>query len=260
MTKLAFSPQLRTDRAVISIRGEGALAFLHNLLTCDVVHMAVGEAAYGALLSPQGKILYDIFVFNAGEQVLIDCALEQRPALLQKLALYKLRAKLDIIARDDLSVVVGEDGFVDPRNAAIGRRQILAHSQFSAGDGYDALRIALGLADSLQDIGSNLLFPHEANFDLIGAVNFTKGCYVGQEVVSRMQHRGTARSRIMRIKCEPVAPAKGAEIRSGNILVGEVLSSVGQAALALIRTDRLAEVQVPLTSDQNPIMVLHDPR
>ena len=96
MTNLAFPPQLRPDRAVISIRGEGALAFLHNLLTCDVSHLTVGAAAYGALLSPQGKIQHDLFVLNAGDAVLIDCALEQRPALLQKLMLYKLNHILGI--------------------------------------------------------------------------------------------------------------------------------------------------------------------
>lgn len=246
MTNHSFSPQVRPDRAVISIRGEGALAFLHNLLTCDVAGLAVGQVAYGALLSPQGKILHDLFVFDAGESVLLDCAASQQAALLQKLMLYKLRAKLEIVARDDLEVAVGEEGYADPRNQALGHRFFAAAGSFNAGNGYDAARIALGLADSEQDIGSNILFPHEANFDLIGGVSFSKGCYVGQEVVSRMQHRGTARSRILAIECSSDAPAKGTEIRSGATLIGEVLSSVGQQALALIRTDRLAEATEPL--------------
>ncbi len=255
MTNLAFSPQLRADRAVISIRGEGALAFLHNLLTCDVAELAPGHAAYGALLSPQGKILHDVFVFNTGEVVLLDCALEQRAALSQKLMLYKLRAKLEIVARDDLDVAVGNEGFVDPRNAALGHRFFAAAGSFKTGEGYDAARIALGLADSVQDIGSNVLFPHEANFDRIGGVSFSKGCYVGQEVVSRMQHRGTARSRILPVVCSSDAPAKGSEIRSGAILIGEILSSSGSQALALIRTDRLAEASAPLLSGAISIQV-----
>jgi tRNA-modifying protein YgfZ len=255
MTNLTFSPHVRPDRAVISVRGETALAFLHNLLTCDVADLAIGQAAYGALLSPQGKILHDMFVLHAGEQVLIDCALEQRAALLQKLMLYKLRAKLEIVARDDLEIVVGDEGYLDPRHAAMGHRFFAAKGSFKAGDGYDAARIALGLADSVQDIGSNILFPHEANFDRLGAVSFSKGCYVGQEVVSRMQHRGTARSRILRVICDPASPSKGAEIRGGDTLVGEVLSSVGVNALALIRTDRLAEGVGPLTSGATHIQV-----
>ncbi len=255
MTNLKFSPQVRNDRAVISIRGEGALAFLHNLLTCDIAGLAVGQAAYGALLSPQGKILHDLFVLNAGESVLLDCAAAQRAALLQKLMLYKLRAKLEILARDDLEVAVGEEGFIDPRNAALGHRFFAAAGSFKAGVGYDAARIALGLADSEQDIGSGVLFPHEANFDLIGGVSFSKGCYVGQEVVSRMQHRGTVRNRILPIECSADAPAKGTEIRSGAVLIGEVLSSVGQKALALIRTDRLADATAPLLAGTISIQV-----
>ena len=255
MINLKFSPHVRPDRAVISIRGEGGLAFLHNLLTCDVVGLAMGEAAYGALLSPQGKILHDFFVINAGESVLLDCAASQRAALLQKLMLYKLRAKLEIVGRDDLEVVVGEEGYVDPRNAALGHRFFAAAGSFKSGEGYDAARIALGLADSEQDIGSGVLFPHEANFDLIGGVSFSKGCYVGQEVVSRMQHRGTARSRILPIECSSNAPAKGTEIRSGATLIGEVLSSVGQQALALIRTDRLAEATATLLAGAITIRV-----
>jgi tRNA-modifying protein YgfZ len=248
MTKQNFSSQLRPDRAVISVRGDGALAFLHNLLTCDVTGLAVGRAGYGALLSPQGKIQHDMFVFNAGEQVLIDCALEQRAALMQKLMLYKLRAKLEIVARDDLEVAVGDEGFVDPRLADIGHRFIAAVGSFKTGTGYDDARIALGLADSVQDIGSNILFAHEANLDQLNGVSFDKGCYVGQEVVSRMQHRGTARNRILPIVCDPTSPPKGTAIMSGDKLIGEVLSSSGAHALALIRLDRLAEAASPLLS------------
>jgi folate-binding protein YgfZ len=253
MTKLPFPQQVLKDRAVISLRGETALPFLHNLLTCDVAHLPEGQAAYGALLSPQGKILHDIFVFHAGDQVLIDCAFEQRAALLQKLMLYKLRAKLEISTRDDLEIVVGEDGFVDPRNGAMGHRFFAATGSFKVGEGYHAHRISLGLADSVLDIGSNFLFPHEANFDVIGGVSFSKGCYVGQEVVSRMQHRGTARSRIKRVKS---GAAKGAEIRSGDILIGEMLSSVGSHGLALIRIDRLAEAIAPLMCGDQVLEVL----
>lgn len=255
MTNLTFPMQLRPDRAVLSIRGDGALAFLHNLLTCDVATLAQGAATYGALLSPQGKILHDLFVYNAGETVLLDCALEQRTALLQKLTLYKLRAKLEILARDDLEVVVGDEGFVDPRNAEIGSRFFAAAGSSTLGVGYDEARIKLGLADSVLDIGTNLLFPHEANFDVIHGVSFSKGCYVGQEVVSRMQHRGTARNRILPIFCTPTAPPKGSEIRSDEKLIGEVLSSVGQFALALIRTDRLAEATGPLMAHDTTISV-----
>ena len=253
MTNPNFPDQLRPDRAVIAISGEGALAFLHNLLTCDVVGLAKGQAAYGALLSPQGKILHDVFVFNAGEQVLVDCALEQRDALLQKLMMYKLRAKLTITARDDLEIAVGDEGYLDPRNVAMGHRFFAANGASTTGEGYDAARIALGLADSVQDIGSNNLFPHEANLDQFGGVNFTKGCYVGQEVVSRMQHRGTARSRILPVM--GLGLVKNASITSADKTIGEILSTTGTTALAIIRLDRLAEASAPLLSNANTVKV-----
>jgi tRNA-modifying protein YgfZ len=247
MTTKFFENQMLPHRGVIAISGDGALAFLHNLLTCDVATLAQGQAAYGALLSPQGKILHDIFVFNAGEQVLIDCASEQRDALLQKLMMYKLRAKLTIAARDDLEVAVGDEGYVDPRNPEMGHRFFAAKGAFKSGGGYDAARIALGLADSVQDIGTNNLFPHEANLDQFGGVNFTKGCYVGQEVVSRMQHRGTARSRILPVTGQGLT--KGASITSADKSIGEILSTTRTNALALIRLDRLGEATAPLLSN-----------
>ena len=253
MTKPNFPNQLRPDRAIISISGEGALAFLHNLLTCDVAGLAQGQAAYGALLSPQGKILHDIFVFNAGEYVLIDCALQQREALLQKLMMYRLRAKLDIKSRDDLEVAVGDEGYVDPRNAAMGHRFFAAKGSFKIGEGYDAARINLGLADSIQDIGSNNLFPHEANFDQFGGVSFTKGCYVGQEVISRIQHRSTARSRILPITERGLV--KGSSITCADKTIGEILSTTSTNALVLIRLDRLAEATAPLLSNAVTVRV-----
>jgi tRNA-modifying protein YgfZ len=241
------------DRGVIAISGDGALAFLHNLLTCDVATLAQGQAAYGALLSPQGKILHDIFVFNAGDQILLDLALEQRDALLQKLLMYKLRAKLTIAARDDLEVAVGDEGYVDPRNTAMGHRFFAAKGAFAAGDGYDVARILVGLADSVQDICANNLFPHEANLDQFGGVNFTKGCYVGQEVVSRMQHRGTARSRILPVIGQGLN--KGDAITSEDKTIGEILSTTSTTALALIRLDRLADAPSPLLSNAVTVRV-----
>ena len=112
---------------------------------------------------------------------------------------------------------------------------------------YDELRIALGLADSVQDIGTNNLFPHEANLDQFGGVNFTKGCYVGQEVVSRMQHRGTARSRILPVTGQGLT--KGASITSEGKTIGEILSTTSAIALALIRLDRLGDAPAPLLSN-----------
>ena len=250
MTEISFEQQVLPSRAVIRVTGEGAVAFLHNLLTCDVEGLQVGEAAYGALLSPQGKILHDVFVMATRDGALLDCAADQAEKLLKKLALYRLRAKLTITLGETLEVAAASgklpDGFIDPRLSSMGWRAFRPKGLTPSGAGYFEMRLRLGLADS-SDIGSNQLFPHEANFDQINGVSFTKGCYVGQEVVSRMQHRGTARSRILPVKSAG-ALASGAPIQSGDTVVGEMLSVVGSGALALLRLDRLADAKAPLLS------------
>lgn len=251
MRDIDFQAGTLPGRAVISVRGPEAGHFLHNLLTADIDHLAEGQAAYAALLTPQGKILFDMMVLRAGDGYLIDCAASQRADLLKRLAMYKLRAKVEIAARDNLAVVVspGEvaGGYRDPRDPAIGWRSIGAPA--GAAQGYDAARIKAGLADSTADLGSNEIFPHEANLDQLGGVSFRKGCYIGQEVVSRMEHRGLARNRILPVTIEGQVPPKGTEIRAGEKQVGTLLSSSGQAALALIRLDRLAEATAPLLAD-----------
>jgi tRNA-modifying protein YgfZ len=250
MINISFEPQVLPARAVIRITGDGTLAFLHNLLTCDVETLRAGQAAYGALLSPQGKILHDVFVMATTDGALIDCAGDQADELLKKLAMYRLRAKLAIAVDRALDVAVASetlpDGYVDPRQSAMGYRAFRPRGLTLSGEGYHEARIALGLADSA-DIGSNSLFPHEANFDQLDAVSFSKGCYVGQEVVSRMQHRGTARSRILPVVAAG-ALSNGASIQSGDTVIGETLSTIGSRALALLRLDRLAEANAPLLS------------
>ena len=234
-----FSPQSLANRAIISLRGDNVLGFLNNILTCNVESLNHAAIAYGGLLSPQGKILHDIFVHRAEHLILIDCDSDGRDDLISKLKLYRLRAKFEIAVRDDLQVVAGAGTAPDPRSSELGLRGIFERGTHPSGNDYDATRFKLGIADS-SEIGSGKLFPHEANFDLLHAVDFKKGCYIGQEVVSRMQHRGTARNRVMPVIFENDPPTD--EIRIGDMLLGEVLGRRGKAGLALIRTDRLAEV------------------
>jgi len=256
-----FAAQTLTSRAVIRLAGESPLDFLHNLLTCQLAGLPERSWAYGALLSAQGKIQHDVFVIHEGGTVFVDCAASQVNGLLQKLKLYRLRAKIEITADESLAVAVGtNEGLAapDPRLPAMGRRALVPKGSLPTGEGYDAHRIANGLADSDADIGENQFFPHEANFDLLRGVSFSKGCYIGQEVVSRMQHRGTARYRILPVRGTASLPVKGSEIRSGETLVGEMLSSEGNAGLALIRLDRLAESTAPLLTDAVTLSV-HKP-
>jgi tRNA-modifying protein YgfZ len=249
MTRPSFERQVLANRTVFSVEGNDAAEFLNNLVTTDVAALHVEGAGYGALLTPQGKILHDFFVFRTVEGFLFDCAFTQRLEFLQKLGMYKLRAKVALASRDELEVGAMPDddplplAYPDPRQAAMGYRMIAPKGTLPHGGGYDAWRISQGMADSELDIGVGKLFPHEANFDRIGGVNFIKGCYVGQEVVSRMEHRATARSRIVPVTYHGAAPPAGAVIAAGDQSIGVALSSTGSNGLVLIRLDRLAEAQ-----------------
>ncbi len=248
------NPKILSQRGIISLEGETSLAFLQDLLTCDVEKLEDGQAAYGGLLSPQGKILYETFVVNSGGRIWLDCPLSQRQGLAQKLKLYRLRAKIIITEHPELEIAVGNQGWADARHEAMGKRQMVAKDSLAPSTDYHAARIALGLADGGDDLGEGRFFPHEANWDQFQGVSFTKGCYVGQEVVSRMQHRATARSRILPVLFDGEPPANTA-ILSGEFSIGDTLSASGNMALALLRLDRLAEATAPLLANGQHLRV-----
>jgi len=236
-------------RAVAEVSGPEARDFLQSLVTNDIAAMKPGQALWAGLLTPQGKILFDFFVFDTGDDgFILDVSAAQRDALLQRMGMYRLRRDVEIAPRDDLAVADGEVSgavavFDDPRLAGMGarsivRREVAAELADDAGD-HHARRIALGLPDSDADIGSGKLFPHEANFDQLGGVSFTKGCYVGQEVVSRMQHRSTTRNRLLPVRGRG-ALVGGAEITGAGKRIGEVFSTAGERGIALVRLDRAA--------------------
>ncbi|MBV8473451.1 MAG: folate-binding protein YgfZ, partial [Hyphomicrobiales bacterium] len=219
---------------------------------------------YAALLTPQGKILFDFLVVRApaetGAAYLLDCDRARAADLAKRLAIYKLRAKVTVADESaDCGVVAtwagepeeiaGGSAYRDPRAASLGFRAILPRAEAIAvgaaevGE-YEALRIGLGVPKGGVDFAYGDVFPHDADMDLIGGVDFKKGCYVGQEVVSRMKHRGEARKRIVRVRLAGPAPAPGVEITDGERPVGVLGSSAGRDALALLRLDRAEEAAV----------------
>lgn len=265
MQRLPFATQKLPSRAVITVSGEDARDFLQNLVTADIEGLKPGEATYAALLQPQGKILFDFFILAQDGRYVIDCSAAQKADLLKRLAFYKLRAKVTIAESDeDVGAAPAKPAngaaFTDPRAAQLGARLIAPKGSLpdASDDAYRGGRIRLGLADTDEDIGSGELFPHEANLDQLGGVSFKKGCFIGQEVVSRMEHRGTARNRIVPVYAPKGAPAKGTEIKAGDKLVGTMLSSSGSDGLALIRLDRLkdaVESEIGLLTEGGPVHV-----
>ena len=270
--KAAFLP----DRGVVKVSGIDARDFLNGLVTTDMTLLRPGLGRFGALLTPQGKIIVDFLITEApsghGGGFLIDCPRALAQALADKLGFYKLRAKVAVEnLSDSLGVIAAWDGdaamtpnlaFADPRNAALGWR-ILAPEELAPkvadligadlveSPAYDAHRIASGVPRGGLDFMYGDAFPHETNMDRLHGVDFDKGCYVGQEVVSRMQHRGTARTRTIRVIVEGPAPEPGAAILAGDKPVGTMGSTAGHDGLALIRTDRAADALhagMPLTA------------
>ena len=245
-----------SDRALVRIAGEEARQFLQGLVTCDMDQVSPSHAGFGALLNPQGKILFDFLIVEA-DSFVIDVPAVLAADLAKRLGFYKLRARVSVSLEPTLAVVAlwppadalrdGAIIFDDPRAATLGQRAIVASADASSladapMDVYEAHRIAAGIPKGGADFGYGDAFPHEANMDLIHGVSFEKGCYVGQEVVSRTQHRGTARKRILSVTSHGnIAP--GSAISAGDIALGTMGSVQGTHGLATIRIDRLSEAQ-----------------
>ncbi|UVK44581.1 folate-binding protein YgfZ [Mesorhizobium sp. AR07] len=256
------------DRAIISVSGPDAEHFLQNILTTDLDILAVGEAKPGALLSPQGKILFDFLVSRAGESAFrLECRADISDDFVRRLTLYKLRAKVEIAKADQALVTVAwgrestashSDSTAAQSTAVVDRRFPDDHVSRSYGDAaassddaaWQAFRIAGGIAESGSDYQLGDAFPHDVLLDETGGVGFKKGCYVGQEVVSRMQHRGTARRRVLIVQAGLPLPAAGTELTVDGRPVGLLGSSAGTTGLAIARIDR---VKAALDAGQ-PIM------
>src|ERR1700728_1602892 len=270
--KAAFLP----DRGVVKVTGADARNFLNGLITTDLTLLQPGLARFAALLTPQGKITTDFLITEApsghGGGLLIDCPRALAQGLADKLGFYKLRAKVVVEnVSDSLGVLAAWDGdlamkphlaFADARNPTLGWRILvpqelaqkaadLIGADIVDSTAYDAHRIACGVPRGGLDFMYGDAFPHETNMDRLHGVDFDKGCYVGQEVVSRMQHRGTARTRTVRVLLDGPAPEPGSTILAGDKAVGTMGSAADHHALALIRIDRAneaLEAGTPLTA------------
>jgi folate-binding protein YgfZ len=249
------------DRTVIRVSGPAAGAFLQGLVTNNVEKVTETRAVHAGLLTPQGKILFDFFIIIDGESFLLDVDREKAPALAERLGFYKLRAAVEITPEPDFVVAAcwgalpqlpaGIIAYADPRLPELGVRLLapagadlsaLGCAAASESD-YHARRIGLGVPKGGRDYSYGDAFPHEAMFDQLDGVDFKKGCFVGQEVVSRMEHRGTARKRIVRIEGEGPLPNPGTEITAGPASIGTLGSVSGASGLALLRLDRAEEAK-----------------
>ncbi|HLZ77455.1 folate-binding protein YgfZ [Phenylobacterium sp.] len=236
------------SRALIAVSGADWRDFLQGLITQDVETLKPGEARFGALLTPQGRLLYDLFVVGREDGCWLDVLAEHRAAILQRLTMYRLRAKV-VLELDETPVsilygpkaAVGEGWVADPRLPDLGWRGYGAAAPAGATvadeAARDARKLELGVPGPA-DWGSDKTYPIEANFDLLNGIDFKKGCFVGQETTSRMKRRGQIKSRMLPIAFEGPAPAVGAEVLAGELRAGVVTSAGVGRAIALMRLDR----------------------
>lgn len=272
------------DRGVIAVEGPDASKLLQGILTNDVERLSERSSIAAGLLSPQGKILFELIAYRAPGGIFLETAAADATALAKRLGLYKLRA--DVVIRDVSDAwwavaswegaVAWPDGTLggaDPRLAEMGERRLVPVASLASlatttdRQRYDARRVALGIPEAHRDYVLGDTFPHEADFDLRGGVSFTKGCYVGQEVVARMQHKTVVRKRIVRVRAD--APlSEGTDVMAGTFAVGRLGTVAGSDALALLKLDRVDELaakghglvagDVPLTIDARDRTMLED--
>ncbi|RAU22240.1 folate-binding protein [Paramagnetospirillum kuznetsovii] len=270
-------------RAVIEVGGEDRRSFLQGLVSNDMNKVAPDKAVYAALLTPQGKFLFDMFVVELGNVFLLDVEAARAEDLRKKLSMYKLRAQVTVALASNTGVfaVMGEGAadalgvgkeagsaeefaggvaFVDPRHPEVGLRallsldggpRVLEANDFAPGtfEAWDEARIRLGLPDGSRDLEVDKGILLENGFDELNGVDFQKGCYMGQELTARTKYRGLIKKRLMPVEINGPVPAVGAEIRLGDAEAGEMRSSCGRVGLALVRLEQFkASGGIGLTS------------
>jgi len=263
------------NRGIIAISGEESVSFLQGLVSNDVTKVANEQAIYAAFLTPQGKFLFDFFIFRDGDRLLLDCEADRADDLMRRLNMFKLRTKVSLEnATEEYRVIalIGEDAlatlgldsdpglakpldggvvFVDPRLSALGARAILPRDQADTApflndfaetenDAYDLLRLELGIPDGARDLIVEKSLLMENGFDELNGIDWNKGCYMGQETTARTKHRGLVKKRLMPVRVDGPLPAAGTPVFLRDKEVGEMRSGRDGLALALIRLEALS--------------------
>jgi len=258
MAYMGVMPIAKLERTVLKISGDGVADWLSGLITNNLS----GDINFAALLTPQGKVIADFFVVRGGEDWLVDVAAPYAEGLMKRLSMYRLRAPIKI-ERTDLAVHAawdgtGQEGLADPRHASLGRRIYGGEMDCEAAQpDYDAFRLSLGIPDSAFDFETSDVFPAGANMDLLNGVDFKKGCFVGQEVVSRMYRKTSVKKRMRGFTFD--GPIDGIDIKAGTRTVGAVMHSRGNFGIAMIRSDRLPDDGTPLMIGETEIKLLDLP-
>lgn len=275
---------LPSDRAIIALAGEDRQQFLQGLISNDTTRISERQAVYATLLTAQGRFLFDMFLTERDGRYLVDCASPRRADLIKRLSMYRLRSKVTISDADtdwfaavlfgagalpalglggDAGQAVPFEGgvaYADPRLPALGARLILprasarqALAKLSAaedadGSAYHRLRMSLGVPDAARDLTPEKSILLENGFDELNAIDWQKGCYMGQELTARTRYRGLVRKRLLPVRIEGAPPAPGTPLMLGDQELGEMRSASadGTVGLAMVRLEALAHGAAPV--------------
>ena len=277
------------DRGVLAVGGPDRASFLQGLVSNDTTQISAERAIYAALLTAQGKYLHDFMLAEVGETIWLDGEAARLADLKRRLSLFRLRAKVTIDERPDLTVaaVVGNtafglpsepgaasqlgDGvaFVDPRLAELGTRVILPREQLGgvlseAGAveadfaEYDQLRLSLGVPDGSRDLVLDKSILLESGFDELHGVDWNKGCYIGQELTARTKYRGLIKKRLFPVRIDGPAPEPGSIISADGHEAGEMRSSRDGVGLALLRLEAVADGRSLAVGDASVVPIAPD--
>lgn len=251
-------------RAILRLKGPDARSFLQGLVTNDVMPVTAGKAVYAAMLTPQGKYMYDMIIMADGDDLLLDIEAERKTDLMRRLMMYKLRADVAITDETDLGVWVSLEqpsangvSVPDPRDAMLGWRLVTAEKPDAPAlerDTYEQARLRLGVPDGSRDMEIEKYFWLETAAERLNGVSFTKGCYVGQELTARMKHRTNLKKMLRPVRVEGGAPEEGAVIETvEGKAAGTVRTSNGEFSLVYFR---LVHEAATLTCDGKPVILL----
>jgi hypothetical protein len=247
------------NRKILSLSGPDTITLLERLVTNHTSNWGPGEARYGALLTPQGKVIADFIALRVEDGVWLDVAESAAADLEKRLKMFRLRSDVVIAPRDDLFVAITQDGtpgqFADPRHPDLPGRTISAHKPDETCEGYAEARMALGVPEQGADFASAEVFPADINMDHLNGVDLKKGCFVGQEVVSRMHRRGNIRRRTIALTGTGLVPG---DTLMATSPLGEVTSVSGARALARVRIDRFARAEADgqaIHVNDNPVKI-----
>jgi folate-binding protein YgfZ len=279
------------ERDLIALRGDDARALLQSVISTAIERVTPTSASYGALLTPQGKYLFDFVILQLGDTLLLDTERARAADLIRRLMLYRMRAKVEIedhSERFEVAALLGDgaaklglpeqtgaaraqDGglvLIDPRLRQLGARAVLPVGQAAAvleGMGlaplphaaFERARLALGVPDGARDLVVERSTLLESGFEELHGVDFDKGCFVGQELTARMKYRGLVRKRLMPVRLEGPPPPAGTAIRLAGKDAGEMRSSQGDQGIALLRLEQIAkaaEEGAPLLADETLVV------